>query len=46
MATTSGSALIRSFCNTCGSSVFLAKDDGTFTIVALGTLDNEVDWGE
>lgn len=46
--TKSGVPLDREFCRLCGSNVFLftadAENSKKFMIVALGTLDHEIDW--
>ncbi|KAF9522451.1 Mss4-like protein [Crepidotus variabilis] len=49
MGTSSGHPLERFFCNKCGSNVFLRSlapeaVKKNLRIVALGTLDDEVDW--
>jgi len=43
--TASGRAVIRCFCPQCGSNLFLENDNNDFIIVATGTLDDRVDWG-
>lgn len=48
--TKSGVPLDRVFCGLCGSNVFLSTADAEnsqkFIMVALGTLDHEIDWSK
>jgi hypothetical protein len=48
--TASGTPLNRQFCTECGSNVLLSTADPErgkkFIIVALGTLEDEIDWSE
>jgi hypothetical protein len=48
--TASGTSLDRQFCTECGSNVLLSTGDPElgkkFIDVALGTLDDEIDWSE
>ncbi|KAF8060827.1 Mss4-like protein [Lyophyllum atratum] len=42
--TASGNALLRSFCPSCGASLFLENNKKEFKIVNVGTVDEDVDW--
>ncbi|GLB36749.1 putative glutathione-dependent formaldehyde-activating enzyme [Lyophyllum shimeji] len=42
--TASGNVLLRSFCPSCGASLFLGNDKKEFTIVSFGTIEEDVDW--
>lgn len=49
--TTTGVVLNRYFCSECGSNMFLRSEatpekGNDVGIIALGTLDDEVDWSE